>query len=284
MKPFSPEALRTATRSVIDGARAARIRRQLLATHHGGDDLQANLEHTASAFELALGQIDVAFQPIVRSEDESVFGFEALLRCAHPEFTSPARLLAAAQVLGRQHDLGRLVRGAVAATLLAQPERSEVIFVNVDPSELSDGLLVEPGDPLLPFARRVVVEISERAALFGTDSGLEKRLAHLRERGYRLALDDLGEGYAGLSSLATVRPDIVKIDTSLVREIDRSPLKREIVVSVLRAALHAGIIVVAEGVESEAERDLLHQLGCDLMQGYLFAKPGPAFPVPNRRG
>ncbi len=75
-----------------------------------------------------------------------------------------------------------------------------------------------------------------------------------------------------------------KTDTSLVRDIDRSPLKRDIVVSVLQAALHAGIIVVAEGIERLGERDVLHELGCDLMQGYLFAKPGPAFPVPNPRG
>jgi EAL domain-containing protein (putative c-di-GMP-specific phosphodiesterase class I) len=192
-------------------------------------------------------------------------------------------LLAAAQVLGRQADLGRRIRAAVSATLREYPERSEVIFVNIDPAELGDGMLTDSSDPLLPFARRVVLEISERAALFGADSGLEKRLARLREHGYRLALDDMGQGYAGLSSIAIVRPDIVKIDTSLVRDIQRSPLKRDIVVSVLQAALHAGIIVVAEGVESVGERKVLFELGCDLMQGYLFAMPGPAFPELNER-
>jgi two-component system, cell cycle sensor histidine kinase and response regulator CckA len=280
MKPFSAEALRTATRRVIDAERAARIRRQLLAAHHGGDDFQADLAGTAATFGRALSRIEVAFQPVVRSGDCSVFGFEALLRCSEPDFVSPARLLAASQVLGRQHDLGRAVRAGVARTLREHSQREEVIFVNVDPAELGDGLLIEESDPLLPFARRVVFEISERAALVGGDSGLEKRLSRLRERGYRLALDDLGEGYSGLSSLATVLPDIVKIDTSLVRDIHRSALKRDIVVSLLQTARRAGIIVVAEGVESAGERELLSTLGCDLMQGYLFAKPGPAFPVP----
>ncbi|HWA72184.1 MAG TPA: response regulator [Polyangiaceae bacterium] len=280
MKPFSAEALRTAARRVIDSERAARIRRQLLAAHHGGDDFQADLAATAATFGRALSRIEVAFQPVVRSGDCSIFGFEALLRCTEPDFISPARLLAASQVLGRQHDLGRAVRTAVATTLRDHPQHEEIIFVNIDPAELGDGLLIEESDPLLPFARRVVFEVSERAALVGGDSGLEKRLSRLRERGYRLALDDLGEGYSGLSSLATVLPDIVKIDTSLVRDIHRSALKRDIVVSLLQTARRAGIIVVAEGVETAGERELLCQLGCDLMQGYLFAKPGPAFPVP----
>jgi EAL domain-containing protein (putative c-di-GMP-specific phosphodiesterase class I)/signal transduction histidine kinase/ActR/RegA family two-component response regulator len=281
-RPFEPEALRAALRSVIKASRSARVRRQLLAAHHGVDDFLSDLPRTSRDFEYALQKISLGFQPIVRTRDGSVFGYEALLRCSEPSFASPSRLLAAAQILGRVHELGRKVRSAVTRTLLEHPERNDVIFVNVDPAELNDELLVAPNDPLLPFARRVVLEISERAAHAAPGIAFEQRLAVLREHGYRLALDDLGEGYVGLSSLNNIRPEIAKIDMSLVRRVQDSPLKRDIIASVLWMARSAGIVVAAEGVESREEAKVLSELGCDLMQGYFFAEPGPAFPELKR--
>ncbi|MGC4086702.1 MAG: EAL domain-containing protein [Polyangiaceae bacterium] len=280
LKPFSPEALRGALRRVVEAARAGRIRRQLLASHHGGDDFLSDVPAATRMFEEALSAIDLSYQPIVRTADESVFGYEALLRCAHPMFSSPSRLLAAAQVLGRVHELGARVRACVKATLLQHPARNDVIFINVDPSELGEDLPIAPTDPLLPSAHRIVLEISERAAVLSPGVALEQRLARLREHGYRLALDDLGEGYAGLASLVALRPDIAKIDMSLVRGIQQSPLKRDIVASILRMARSEKILVAAEGVENAEERRVLAELGCDLLQGYFFARPGPAFQVP----
>ena len=99
-----------------------------------------------------------------------------------------------------------------------------------------------------------------------------------------MAVDDLGEGYAGLSSLVTLRPDIAKLDMSLVRDVHRSPLKRDIVAALVDLARRSGILVVAEGIETVEERDALVELGCDLLQGYYFARPGPAFPVVHQPG
>ena len=180
-------------------------------------------------------------------------------------------------MLGRVTDVGRVVRAAVAATMKEHDQRLEAIFVNLHPSEFRADLLAKATDPLIPLAQRVVLEVTERAHL---QSGpeLDDDMRRIRDMGYRLAVDDLGEGYAGLASLVSLRPDIAKIDMSLIRDIHTAPLKRDIVSALVDMARRAGIVVVAEGVETNEERMTLLDLGIDLLQGYLFAKPGPAFP------
>ena len=96
--------------------------------------------------------------------------------------------------------------------------------------------------------------------------------------GFRIAVDDLGAGYAGLTSFALLEPEIVKLDMTLVRDIHESATKQKLVKSMAALCKDMGMVVVAEGVETTAERDVLAGLGCDLMQGYLFAKPGKPFP------
>jgi EAL domain-containing protein (putative c-di-GMP-specific phosphodiesterase class I) len=97
--------------------------------------------------------------------------------------------------------------------------------------------------------------------------------------GYRLALDDLGAGYAGLTSLAQLRPEVVKLDMSLVRDIDKNATKQKLVGSMARLSREMGMLVVVEGIETIGERKAVVGLGCDLLQGYLFAKPGRPFPL-----
>jgi EAL domain-containing protein (putative c-di-GMP-specific phosphodiesterase class I) len=96
--------------------------------------------------------------------------------------------------------------------------------------------------------------------------------------GFRIAVDDLGAGYAGLTSFAMLEPELVKLDMTLVRDIDRSPTKQKLVRSVAGLCKELGMMVVGEGVETAAERDVLISCGCDLLQGYLFAKPDRPFP------
>lgn len=105
------------------------------------------------------------------------------------------------------------------------------------------------------------------------------RIAKLRELGFRIALDDLGSGYAGLTSFALLEPEFVKLDMSLVRDVHQSATKRKIIGAMVRLCHDMGKQIVAEGVESREERDALVECGCDLLQGYLFAKPGRAFPA-----
>jgi EAL domain-containing protein (putative c-di-GMP-specific phosphodiesterase class I) len=104
--------------------------------------------------------------------------------------------------------------------------------------------------------------------------------AELKAAGFRLAIDDLGAGYAGLTSVTLLEPAIVKVDMSLVRGIDRDPKRQSVLRSIVGLCSELHILVVAEGVETAGERDKLVSLGCDLLQGYLFAKPGRVFPTP----
>ena len=153
-------------------------------------------------------------------------------------------------------------------------------FVNVHASDLTDDELLIPSSPLSRIASRVTLEVTERASLH--DAGdLRNRLAALRELGFKLAVDDLGAGYAGLSSLAVIDPEVVKIDMSLVRDVDSNAAKQEVIRSMTKLAGDLKMEIIVEGVETVAERDTLATLGCDLMQGYLFARPQFGFVTPT---
>jgi EAL domain-containing protein (putative c-di-GMP-specific phosphodiesterase class I) len=96
--------------------------------------------------------------------------------------------------------------------------------------------------------------------------------------GFRIAVDDLGAGYAGLTAFAQLEPEFVKLDMSLVRDIHSNKVKQKLVRSITALCADMGIAVVAEGIEVQEERDAIIDLGCDLLQGYLLAKPGKPFP------
>ena len=133
--------------------------------------------------------------------------------------------------------------------------------------------------PLSAFASRVVLEVTERSSLQRIED-LRARIARLRSLGFQIAVDDLGAGYAGLSSFSQLEPDIVKLDMSLVRDIDGSSSKTSLVRSMVQVCTQElGMRVVCEGVETAGERDTLERLGANLLQGYLFAKPNTAFPT-----
>jgi EAL domain-containing protein (putative c-di-GMP-specific phosphodiesterase class I) len=129
------------------------------------------------------------------------------------------------------------------------------------------------------MADHAVLEITERAPLSGLEQ-VRERVRELRKLGFRIAVDDLGAGYAGLTSFATLDPDIVKLDMNLVRGIESSAVKRKLVGSVSSLCREMEMLLVAEGVETAAERDVLAELGCDLFQGFLFARPASAFYQP----
>ncbi len=223
------------------------------------------------SFRQALRELWVVFQPIVSVEGKSVYGYEALMRCAHPEFPSPAQLLAAAERADALNELGRTVRDHAARAASAGMDGA-LLFVNLHPQDLNDAALSDPSSPLVQIAQRVVLEITERASLAGIPQ-LQSRVAELRALGFRIAVDDLGAGYAGLTSFALLEPEIVKLDMSLTRGIDRSGVKQKLVGSIRMLCREMGITIVVEGVETAEERDTLVGLGCDLLQGHLFGYP-----------
>lgn len=276
-KPFSLATLVQEVRVAVESGQVARLQRKLVAAQAGAGEFLEDLPSTRRSFEAALRGLFMVFQPIVATEDGRIFGFEALMRSDHPTLGRPDRLIAAADVLDRTEDLGRAVRRCVAAAIAEHPERHESVFVNLHPSEVRSDLLCAPNEPLLAYASRVVLEVTERASLtMGAE--LTEHVRVLRKAGYRIAIDDLGEGYAGLTWLAQLKPEIAKIDMSLVRGACVSPLKREILESLILVCRRAGIQVVAEGIETIEEATLLNDLGCDLLQGYYFAYPAPGFP------
>jgi EAL domain-containing protein (putative c-di-GMP-specific phosphodiesterase class I) len=154
------------------------------------------------------------------------------------------------------------------------------VFVNLHVLDLLDDQLYADSSPLLPYARRIHFEITERMALEKVPDTRE-RVARLRQHGYRIAVDDLGEGYSGLNSFAALEPDAVKLDMSLIRDLDRVAAKRKLVQTLVGLCRELGTPLVAEGVERKEEVAALVDLGVDLLQGFYFAHPDYPLPLPR---
>ena len=227
----------------------------------------------------ALGQIFLEHQPIIGWSARSVYGYEALARSRVPGLAEPERLFEAATALGRIGELGQRIRSLCALSLPAAPEAS-TLFVNLHSHELLDEALYDRASALASWAPRVVLEITERAAIDNVHD-VRERVARLRQMGYRIAVDDIGAGYSGLKSFAILQPDLVKLDLSLIRNVDADPMRRRLVSLVIELCRDLGIGVVAEGVGTAAERDTLLEVGVDLFQGFLFARPQSGFVAPE---
>ena len=159
---------------------------------------------------------------------------------------------------------------------MAATEHS-IFFVNLHPEDLSDEALFDESSPLTPFAHRVVLEVTERASLEHIGN-VRERVARLRALGFRIALDDLGAGYAGLTSFTQLEPEFVKLDMALIRGIHLNDMKRKIVRSMVELCHDMGKSIIAEGVEVLEEKQVLVDLGCDLLQGYLLGRPAKGTP------
>jgi EAL domain-containing protein (putative c-di-GMP-specific phosphodiesterase class I) len=275
-KPFDLEMLT----SVVDGAvlvgRMAKLRRRALELYGDPDKQVGDRAGLEASFARALSGLWVAFQPIVSWEHQTIYGYEALVRTTEPTLPHPGAIIDAAERLGKLKALGQTIRAAAAVAFQDAPPDA-VLFVNLHPHDLNDDTILHPDAPLTKIASRVVLEITERAAV-ADGQDVRGRVAALREIGYRIAIDDLGAGYAGLTAFAQLEPEVVKLDMSLVRDVDQQGTKRKLIRSMTDLCHEMGRLVVAEGIETLAERDVLAKLGCELMQGYLFAKPGAPFP------
>jgi EAL domain-containing protein (putative c-di-GMP-specific phosphodiesterase class I) len=238
---------------------------------------RATTEHRvlAARFERSLASLYLVHQPIVRLAARSVFAHEALVRTGERSMVDPTVLIATAERLGRLPDLGRSIRRLAAEKLRAAPPEA-CWFVNLHPFDLSDPELYSPSAPLSSVARQVVLEITECASLEGRE--VPERLERLKRMGFRIALDDLGAGYASLSAFAHLAPHAVKIDMSLTRTVETDSTKQKLIASLVDLCGELGILVVGEGVETAAQRDMLASLGCELQQGYLFAAPARETP------
>lgn len=271
-KPASPLDLRSAVKGALEArSHAAELHAVWEAKHRARE--RRRFEALVAGPDLAL-----AVQPIVRADDGVPAAYEALLRSRAPDFPGPLHVLQAAESHEMVGDLASRVVDCARAWLEEIPGERK-LFVNLHPEELRDpeGLAARL-DPLRPIADRIVLEITERAGAQGTNDWTCS-IAMLRMMGFQLAVDDLGSGYSSLSILAEVKPEYVKIDMSIVRDVDRDEHKRHIVELICAFAHTTNATIIAEGIETEAEAATLRACGVELLQGYLFARPSLELPA-----
>ncbi len=275
VKPVEPEALREALSYASHVHQLARLKREAML--YSLDQTVENGGEIEACFERAIDGVYALYQPIVSNADRRVSAHEALVRSIEPTFARPFELLQTAEALDRLRDLGRAIRARVARDLDEMPG-TDLVFVNLHPADLRDDTLFGRGDesPLTRHADRIVLEITERSRVDDIDN-LDERIRRLRALGFRFAVDDLGAGYAGLTSFLSLQPEIVKIDMSLVRGVEEDRTKQRLLGSLSRLCYGMGIQVVAEGVETAAERARILELGVDLHQGYYYGRPAEAF-------
>ena len=228
------------------------------------------------------GELHLVFQPIFRVRDQHLAGVEVLLRWQHPELGTipPSVFIEVAEQSGLIEVIGpKVLRAAcLAAMRWPVPEGGEGIFVsvNMSPRQLRTGDL--PGqveaclrDSGLP-ASRLHLELTETAVM-GDELLAASLLEKLHRAGVKVWLDDFGTGFSGLSHLRQVPVDGVKIDKSFVADMQRDPDDLALTTAIIAMAHALGITVVAEGIEQQAQFDLLSQRGCDLAQGFWLSRP-----------
>ncbi|TQN40897.1 diguanylate cyclase (GGDEF)-like protein [Blastococcus colisei] len=230
------------------------------------------------------GQLEVHYQPTVRLTDGRTTGFEALVRWNHPGggLVPPGEFIPLAEETGAITGIARWVlrealrQGAVWLAETGTPLR---MAVNLSPRQFQDGdvtadvvaALEESGFP----AELLTLEVTEGVLVRDVDS-VVAHLEALRTLGIRIAIDDFGTGFSGLSYLRHLPADIIKIDRSFVMDLPRGRSATTLITSIVELARTLGLDVVAEGVETEGQRQALADLHCAQAQGYLFARPAPA--------
>ncbi len=262
--------------SAIEEASRARAATSGSRAMRRGADRDLRGVKLAQDFDRALDLLWMATQPVAALSRRAVVAYEALLRSDDPVLPRPDLLIAAAEELGRVHQLGRRTRAACAQLVPSLPESADLL-VNLHPTDLEDDELFEPEAPLSRVARQVILEITERASLDAC-TDVQDRIARLRALGFRIAVDDLGAGYGSLSAMALLRPDLVKLDMSLVRDVHQDPVRTRMIRSIGTMCEQLGIPWLCEGVETADELRALVAVGCDLVQGYYIARPSRDLP------
>jgi EAL domain-containing protein (putative c-di-GMP-specific phosphodiesterase class I) len=221
--------------------------------------------------------ISMAFQPIIDVETGRPFAYKALVRDADGEGGAGRVLSRIAPDALYAFDQACRVRAVTLAAELGLAETGALLSINFLPNAV-----YEPRACIrrtLVAARRVgfpvdrlMFEVSESERV-ADDDHLAHIVASYREMGFVTAIDDFGAGHSGLALLARFRPDVIKLDMALVRDIDADPARRAIVRAVVGMTRELGVRLVAEGIETRAESEALAALGVRLQQGYRFAKP-----------
>ncbi|MBL7260092.1 EAL domain-containing protein [Actinoplanes sp. LDG1-01] len=256
-----------------NAARYVSMLADLISDHLGSAAGRARLETQRAEVVvrdiLRTHAVRAVVQPIVRLTDGATVAFEALSRFEPTTFASPDRAFATAAVCGLGIDL-ELLAVRRALQLRDQLPADMWLGINLSPEAVCTSAA---RDLLLPYAgRRIGVELTEHTPVGDYDE-LNAHLQPLRAAGVELVIDDAGAGFASLHHILQLRPDTIKLDISLVRGIDDDPVRRALARSMTGFADEIGATLLAEGVETAAERDTLRELGVKYGQGYLWGKP-----------
>jgi len=237
-------------------------------------DLQAALENA-----VARSEFTIAYQPIISLTGGQLVGFEALIRWPHAEWgmIQPEQFITLAEETGQIVSLGSWVLAQATADIARwQPRRRLYVSVNVSARQFSAPGFVDsvrrviamsglrPGDLMLELTESVLLRRDER---------LHSDLVELKSIGVKLAIDDFGTGYSSLSYLRELPIDVLKMDKSFVDGIAVSEQRLALAEGIVQIARTLRLEVIAEGIESEVQRDLLTSMGCQFGQGYLLAMP-----------
>lgn len=228
---------------------------------------------------LAEDRLTSHFQPIVHAEDPTrIFAHEALLRGRAPDGTlvAPGLLFDAAMQCDLLFQLDVKARMSALRHAAANHITSR-LFVNFSPAAIYDPVFclqrtVATAREVGIQSESVVFEVIESSHCADV-AHLRKILEHYRGHGFRVALDDVGAGYSGLNLMHQLRPDYIKLDMELVRNVDREPYKAAIADKVLQLARDLGVETVCEGIETQGELDWVRSHGANYVQGYLIARP-----------
>ena len=230
------------------------------------------------------GAVYAVYQPVVDLIESRVFGYEALTRLSCDAFPGPDELFKAAYENDSVWKLERLCRGRAIQGVRGHGS-DFLLFLNMEPDSVYDPEL--RSDETFRLLResnlkpsQIVIEITEHSAVQDL-SAFRQMLSFFQFHGFRLAVDDVGSGYSGLRSIAELKPDFIKIDMALIRDMHLHPIKQDLTATITRFSASSGITLIAEGVEIIEELRCLQSIGVRYAQGYLFARPGPPFPDTN---
>ena len=232
---------------------------------------------------LARRQLTPFFQPILNLASGQIFGYEGLIRGpSDSPLHSPANLFKAAEMGNRLAELERLCRHVTLESFvkLQLPGR---LFLNVSPEcllqpDFRQGETLRLIHQLDLNPSRVVIELTENKPIYDYNL-LREAARHYRSMGFEIAMDDLGAGFSSLRLWSELRPEFVKIDMHFVQGINHDPVKLQFVRSIQVIAESLGTRVIAEGIETQAELNVVHDLGIAFGQGYHIARPKPVPPL-----
>lgn len=224
------------------------------------------------------GCFHIVYQPIIHVSQDKIVGYEALTRFSAQPVRTPDVWFDEAVAVGLEEALELAVIRKALQGLRHFPDGT-YLSLNVSPETLLKGSL----GPVLegyPFDR-LMLEVTEHASV--NDYALvATALEPLRRRGLRLAVDDAGAGYASFRHILKLQPDVIKLDISLIRNIDSDTGCRALAAALIRFAEETGSKIVAEGVETKAELQTLRELKVNKVQGYLLGRPAPIEALPTR--